>query len=85
MANFVTSIDILNDTENSMEIIHEPECFEFMLPPGEKLTIEVNSGEQSVILRHSLAKDTVILSILDDKSYYIVKYKGIDVFSKHKS
>ncbi len=85
MANSVTSFDILNDTENDLEIIHEPECFEFMLPPREKLTIEVDSCEQSIILRHSLAKGTVIISILDDKSYYTVKYKGIDVFSKHKS
>ena len=85
MANSVTSFDILNDTENDLEIIHEPECFEFMLPPGEKLTLEVNSCEQSIILRHSLAKDTVILSILDDQSYYTVRYKGIDVFSKYKS
>jgi len=84
MTNSVTSFDILNDTENDMEIVHEPECFEFMLPPGEKLTIEVDSCEQSIILRHSLAKETVILSILDNKSYYTVRYKGIDVFCKHK-
>lgn len=85
MASSVTSFDILNDTENNLEIIHEPECFEFMLPPGESLTIEVESCEQSVVLRHSLAKGTVIISILDDKSYYTVRYKGTDVFIKYKS
>lgn len=84
MANSVTSFEIHNETDKDMEIIHEPECFEFVLPPGERLTIEVDSCEQSVVLCHSLVKDTVILSILDHKSLYTVRYKGVDVFRKYK-
>ena len=66
-----------------MLIIHEPECFEFYLPPNEVLTIEFYANKNSILLKHFIEGNSIGISILDDQSPYRVMYKGMDVFEKY--
>jgi hypothetical protein len=77
-----TSFNILNNTGLEMEIIHEPECFEFSLPLNEEVTIEVNSCKDSILLRTSIENGKVIIAVLGSESLYTVYYKGEDIFAK---
>ena len=75
-----TSFKILNSTDKSMRIIHEPECVEFELPVNKEIEILVENVESAIVLRYSLENGAISVAILDDKSYYRVIQKGIDVF-----
>lgn len=83
MENRITSFKILNDTDKEMDIVHEPECFQFCLPSNEEITIETNACRDSILIRTSVENSKVILSILDDGSFYEVFYKGENVFKKY--
>lgn len=43
-----SSIEIINGSDKEMGIIHEPEGFEFMLPPNEVIKIEFDAVENSL-------------------------------------
>jgi hypothetical protein len=78
-----SSFEILNNSEKDMVIRHEPECFEFNLPPNEKVTIIFNSCMDSILLRHYIYDDNICVDIIDDQSPYQVVHNGVDVFAKY--
>ena len=78
-----TTFEVLNDTANTISILHEPECFEFQLPINELAIIEVDSRESSIQLRISHDDGKVTISILDDSSLYKVFHNKEDVFKKY--
>jgi hypothetical protein len=78
------SFTIFNDTQRGIILIHEPECFEFTLPPNEEVVIEADCCEHSIVLKQSIADSQHLISILDENSLYNVLYKGVDVFNKFK-
>lgn len=75
-----TSFVITNWTEKDMCIQQEPEGFEFMVPPGENITIETSSGLESVKLRHSIDAEGLTIGVINDNNDYRILYKGKDVF-----
>jgi hypothetical protein len=79
-----TSFKIFNSTDLNMEIIHEPECFDFELPPNEEVIIETECCEESIILDTSIENGKVTISIHWANSLYRVRYKDEDVFDKYK-
>jgi len=78
-----TSFKILNDTGSKIEIIHEPECFEFNLPENEEIEIETGACKESILIRASLEEGRIVLSVLDENSLYSVSNNGEDVFKKY--
>jgi hypothetical protein len=74
---------IENTTQSGMNIIHEPECFEFLLPSGEELTVETNNTKNSICIRPWIDNGIINISIWDDKSPYRILYKGCDVFEQY--
>lgn len=78
----MTSFQILNALGVEMIFIHEPEGFEFSLPPNEEVTIQVESVENSIVLVNSMHNNSCVVSVMDDKCNYRVFYKGEDVFEK---
>ena len=77
------SFQIVNKFSSEMLFLHEPEGFEFRLPPNEEVTIQVDPVEHSITLVHSMEENTCVINILDDKSLYKVLYKGVDVFAQY--
>ena len=75
-----SSFNIKNSSEKGLIIIHEPECFEFYLQPNDEVTIAFNSSLDSVLLRHSIDDNKIVVSIIDDKSSYRVIHHGVDIF-----
>ncbi|RBL89587.1 hypothetical protein [Chitinophaga flava] len=74
------SFTILNQSEKDMYIIHEPEAFEFLLPPGEEVVVEMKPCKRGVALGQSIYNGHCVTAILDANSLYNVYYKGKDVF-----
>lgn len=63
--------------------MHEPEGFEFRLPPNEEVMVQVDSVEHSITLVQSMEENTCVINVMDNKSPYKVLYKGVDVFAKY--
>lgn len=78
-----SSFDIQNRSEKDLIISHEPECFEFALPPNETVTIVFNSCIDSLFIRHHITGDKIGIDIIEDNSQYRVIHNGIDVFEKY--
>jgi len=81
--NEMTTFTISNDTDGNMTIIHEPECFEFMLPINEEITIETDSCKNSIHLKTYIEDGLITIAILGNKSLYSVYYKGNNIFEKY--
>ncbi len=79
-----TDFQIENDSGLAMEIIHEPECWEFQLPPGEEVTIITEASKESICLSISLFEGKISVRVLDHKSLYDVRYKGNDAFKEYR-
>ena len=82
MLNETNTFTILNSTGLEMDIIHEPECFEFTLPIDNEVTIATNACEESIQLRIGVAEGKTLISILSNKSLYEVHHQGVDVFKE---
>jgi hypothetical protein len=82
MENRKSTFTIENITDLEMTIVHEPECFEFSLPVNEQLIIETKCCEESVVLQTWIDNGRVVIAILNEKSFYNVLYKGVNVFEK---
>ena len=65
-----------------MDIIHEPECFEFKLSINEEITLATNPCKESVQLRVGIEQGKVLISIIPHKSLYAVYHQGGDVFKE---
>lgn len=78
----MTSFVLHNTSETNMIIVHEPECFEFILKPGEEVSIITECCENSVELRYSINGENIVVAILDDRSRYMVIQNGVDVFGE---
>ena len=86
MPSPVSSFTIHNSSEMSMILVHEPECFEYELPPGEEAIIEFDSGEKRVYLRwYGAADGKMAVAILDDNGLYSVYSQGVNVFAEYLS
>ncbi|MDJ0365300.1 hypothetical protein QMK33_09050 [Hymenobacter sp. H14-R3] len=80
----VSSFAIHNSSESSMTLIHEPECFEYELLPGEEAIIEFDSGKESIYLRwYGTEAGSTAVAILGENSLYSVYSKGVNVFEKY--
>lgn len=78
----MTTFQILNQFTWDIHIIHEPEGFEFILPPGEEVSIQVESILDTICLTCALEGTEYILNVKNEKSLYKVYHKGVDVFSQ---
>jgi len=65
-----------------MYIIHEPEGFEFHVPPGEEVTIQVQAVENSIYLWWGMTDGKMGVNILPEVSSFKVLYNEKDVFQK---
>ena len=83
MSSNTTSFTIRNDSNAIMTIVHEPECFEYELPPNEEVIVEVDAVQKSVALYYHLEDCRITVSIVDERSLgYRVYHNGIDVFER---
>jgi hypothetical protein len=76
----ITSFSISNDTGTEMIIMHEPDCFEFDLPPGEELIIETYCCRNSIVLNTGIENGKIRISITGNKSLYNAYHKGENIF-----
>lgn len=80
----VSSFTIHNSSNVSMTLIHEPECFEHELPPGEEAIIEFDSGKDGIYLRwYGTEKGSTTVAIMGDNSLYSIYCQGVNVFEKY--
>ena len=80
-----SSFQIENISTTELLIIHEPEGFEFQLPPNESVTVECDPVPDGVVLRYGIDQGMAVIGIMPERSYYRVVYKGQDVFAEFLS
>ena len=79
----MTSFKIENDTESEIVIIHEPEAFEFNLPPKKELEVETMAEKDSISISISSDQTTIYLSFWGHRSYYKLFYEGTEIFEEY--
>ena len=82
MINETNTISIVNNSGLDMDIIHEPECFEFKLPVNEEVTIETIPCKESLQLKIGIDEGKIFISIIPDRSLYAVYHQGVNVFKE---
>lgn len=79
----ITSFKIRNSSDSEIEIIHEPECFTYNLPINEEASVKTNACLNSIQLNVTSENGKIIISILDENSYYYVLHNDQNVFKKY--
>lgn len=78
-----TSLKIRNNLQENIIIIHEPECFEFTLPPNEEILIETEPKAESIQLNIDVDNGEILISVIPNNSLYTIYYNGQDAFEKY--